>query len=95
MNISKTTLSKIDKIVEIADYGLSWGRYDEGRIEEEYESYYNGIVEGVAHIMACCVAQWVTKNSTPTWEMIDYIGLSKFPDKKAMKKRLIKWVKEA
>jgi hypothetical protein len=84
---SQSVLSQLRLISEIAAYGLEWSE-DAG----EKDSYRVGSVETVGHVIACCVCQWITGDSEPTSDVIDFLRLHEYPKRRQIFTRLKKYL---
>lgn len=82
---------QINLIAEMAGYALGWQMDYK---DAETASYDLGGIETTAHMIACCITQWFTNDSTDTGEVRDALELEGCPDKKKLKKLLTKFIKQ-
>lgn len=98
-NTSGLSISgKVELISEIALYALEHTAYDDRghrkkTVGEAYFEYHTGAVETVGHMIACCISQWITKDSEPTSDVIDALKLTEYPSRDKIRKRLVKYLK--
>jgi hypothetical protein len=93
-----TIQEKVHLIAEIASYALDASLYDESgdrknEISEAYAEYDLGAIDAVGHMAACCISQWITKDSEPTSDIIEALKLDKYPSRDKIRKRLVKYLK--
>lgn len=60
---------KIKLIADICYYGIEWNR----NLEGEDDGYILGGLETTAHIVSCCIVQWIGFDSCGTDETRDFL----------------------
>ena len=77
---------QLDLLAEMASYGVSWALDDSGN----ETAYTHGVLEGVAHMVACCLVQWgfTYGEALPTDEAADALELREYPDRYRLRRLL-------
>ena len=85
MKITKAIEEKIQLIASVASYGDGWANrsdYPDGLGANEL-NWVMSSKETVAHIVACCVCQWITHDSEDTGEWRDALKLGQGKENKS------------
>ena len=75
-------------ILDLAEYGIGW--LEDHPVEDPYRKYS---IETLSHVISCVITQEITKDSTPTTDVVDMIH--DLPDRDLLAQRLSSYILSA
>ena len=90
MKLTKKQKKKLKKLVKIMSYAIEWAQPSTLGTVAERDSYELGVIESVAHQIACFLTKEdFLPNGCGTGEVRDILKLDRFPSQKKLLRRLI------